>query len=408
MKLSKDSVIQRAPELKLLIRGNRIFLEPRPGMRRASNYHALGLLDIFGRPQTLQNALDQVGNRLTGRWDWINLTAEIKRLIAIGALLVDGQSHAKLGFAEARFDSSEIHLRMLRDTVRTQAYQSAIRASVTAQDTVIDVGTGTGVLAATAARQGAKKVFAIERSSNMAKLAERFFIDNGLKDSIEVVEGMSSQITLPAPADVLITETIGNDPLREGILEICHDAVSRRLVKPDARFIPSTLSLHSIGLQMPEELIGKLRFNSSNCREWKTRYGLDFSVFEAASMEAEGAVNLGSQETRNWKRFWAPVKLAEFRLGEEAAGNLKQDFTAECQSGGRLNCILLYFEATLDENTLLSTHPDHAGEHNSWANLVWIIKNDGLKVDRGERVDVTYRYDSIARRSAFSAKKTPA
>jgi 2-polyprenyl-3-methyl-5-hydroxy-6-metoxy-1,4-benzoquinol methylase len=408
MKIGKNSVIQRAPELKVIIRGNRVFLEPRPGIERASNYHALALLDVFGRPRTLENALDQVSSRLTGRWDWINLTAEIKRLVGLGALLVDGQSRARLSFSEARFDDSEIHVRMLRDTIRTKAYQKAIQATVTSNDTVIDIGTGTGVLAATAAKHGAKKIYAVERSSNMAKLSTRFFEENGLADRIEVIEGMSSQVTLPSPADVLITETIGNDPLREGILEICHDAVSRGLVKPDARFIPSTLTLYAIGLEMPEKLIGRLRFTDRDCQEWKELYGLDFSVYTQVSKEAEGFINLGSQVTRDWKRFWDPVELAEFKLGEAAACDIKHSLTSRCLVDGTLNCLLLFFEARLAVNTLLSTHPDRAAPTNSWANPVWVLRDNGLKVSNGENVSVLYKYDSIARMSRFSAKKTPA
>jgi len=53
---------------------------------------------------------------------------------------------------------------MLNDRQRTRSYQQAIREIVTPDDIVVDIGTGTGVPAATAAMAGTKDVYAIERN----------------------------------------------------------------------------------------------------------------------------------------------------------------------------------------------------------------------------------------------------
>ena len=59
---------------------------------------------------------------------------------------------------------------------------------------------------------------------------------------VTLVPGWSRQIELPEPADLLVAEVIGNEPLEEEILETTLDA-RRRLLKPDARLIPHTLTL---------------------------------------------------------------------------------------------------------------------------------------------------------------------
>jgi len=55
---------------------------------------------------------------------------------------------------------------MLKDTVRTLAYQRAIEANPQAfkDKIVLDIGCGTGILSIFAARAGAKHVYAIDNA----------------------------------------------------------------------------------------------------------------------------------------------------------------------------------------------------------------------------------------------------
>ena len=55
-------------------------------------------------------------------------------------------------------------VKMLNDRARTDAFIRAIEATVRPGDVVVDLGTGTGVLALAAARAGARRVYAIEAS----------------------------------------------------------------------------------------------------------------------------------------------------------------------------------------------------------------------------------------------------
>jgi type I protein arginine methyltransferase len=63
---------------------------------------------------------------------------------------------------------------MLEDHKRTGAYHEAIVNNRRCFEgkVVLDVGTGSGILAIFAAQAGAKKVYAVE-ATNMAKLAKR-------------------------------------------------------------------------------------------------------------------------------------------------------------------------------------------------------------------------------------------
>lgn len=79
---------------------------------------------------------------------------------------------------------------MLQDGVRTGTYRNAIiqNAGDFAGKVVLDVGTGTGILAFFAVQAGARKVYAVE-ASGIAAFARKLVSKNGMAHRIEVIEG---------------------------------------------------------------------------------------------------------------------------------------------------------------------------------------------------------------------------
>ncbi len=77
---------------------------------------------------------------------------------------------------------------MISDEARTTAFAHAIAESVKPGDVVIDVGAGTGILSLFAARAGARRVIAVERSG-MAELARELIAHNGMQEQVEVFVG---------------------------------------------------------------------------------------------------------------------------------------------------------------------------------------------------------------------------
>src|SRR3954454_16113224 len=79
-----------------------------------------------------------------------------------------------------------LHGAMLDDRRRTRSFIAAIEAAVRPGDVVVEIGTGTGVLAVAAARAGARRVYALE-SANMAAWARRIFAANRVSDRATLV-----------------------------------------------------------------------------------------------------------------------------------------------------------------------------------------------------------------------------
>ena len=71
------------------------------------------------------------------------------------------------------------HFRMLADSECNDAYQRAIERAVSPNLSVLDIGTGSGLLAMMAARAGAGRVTACEVSPHIAAAARQVVADNG-------------------------------------------------------------------------------------------------------------------------------------------------------------------------------------------------------------------------------------
>ncbi len=147
------------------------------------------------------------------------------------------------------YECIAIHGEMIWDTVRVNAFREALRQAA-AGKTVLDIGTGMGILSMLAVQAGAKHVYAVE-GSRIADTAEELIAENGLSGQITLLRGYSHAITLPQRCDLLVSEMVGHYGIEEDICEIFADA-RERLLTPCARIIPQTLDLFLAPVQVPE------------------------------------------------------------------------------------------------------------------------------------------------------------
>lgn len=103
----------------------------------------------------------------------------------------------------------------LIDEERTLAFGKAIASTVRPGDVVVDMGTGSGVLAMLAVRAGAKRVYAVELDRNNIATLEAVFRANGLADQIVLVAGDVTKVDLPEKVDVILGEMIATALLEE-------------------------------------------------------------------------------------------------------------------------------------------------------------------------------------------------
>jgi SAM-dependent methyltransferase len=142
------------------------------------------------------------------------------------------------------------HREYLSDAARVSAFAAAIARVVRTGDVVLDLASGTGVLGLLACRAGASRVYAID-AGGMAQPARALARENGLDDRVHVTHGFSGDVDLPERADVLVTDQIGHFGFDAGIVQFVADA-RRRLLKPDARIVPSRIDLVVAPVEAPD------------------------------------------------------------------------------------------------------------------------------------------------------------
>lgn len=140
------------------------------------------------------------------------------------------------------------YIEMANDETRNSWFWEAIcrRLHGSKDLVVLEIGTGPFcLLAQMAAQAGARRVYAVEADPSAAENARACVAEaeatNGVPHGvIEVIEGFSTDITLPERADLLVAEIVGNIATAEGIVGTMLDAQQRHLKRPydPASYIP--------------------------------------------------------------------------------------------------------------------------------------------------------------------------
>lgn len=383
-----DTVLQRIPQVSVRLQANEMVSVEADDRRILLGPHTLAVLDAFSRPATFSEVLRRLEVRTTGAQDWIELTSTIMELYRAGVLRAEEEATLPTALTNFGFDNPRFHVKMLNDRSRTQAYISAIREVVRPGDVVVDLGTGTGVLAVAAAQAGARHVYAIEAGA-VAGAARAVFDANGMGDRITLVEGWSTGVTLPEPADVLVTETIGDEPLSEKVLEFTLDS-RKRLLKSDARVVPGRVRLAVLPLTIPPEVLVEHTFSPAGAETWKAWYQIDFhplSNFNPYLCSVKPLL------ARGWPTFSDPLPVGAWDLSKFESFKIRKQAEFAAIRSGTLNGLLVYAELDLSPMVTLSLHPKEVNAASSWQSSVWIPRRP-LDVSRGERFSVSYNYPS--------------
>jgi protein arginine N-methyltransferase 1 len=365
--LSPDTVLQLAPNFRTRFdAAGHVLLDSPVGTVVDIGPRGFAILSMFSRPLALGDALERLEAEFGGSTDFAPTMSVINMLIEEHTLITSEAGRApSSGWA----DPIE-HARMLHDDRRTRDFISALAAAVQPGDVVLDIGTGSGVLAVAVARAGASRVYAVE-ASDIAAVAARVFEANGVADRVTLVPGWSRQIELPERADLLVAEVIGNEPLEEEILETTLDA-RRRLLKPGARLVPHTLELVARPLLLPEAEVRQRVFGPTAVERWRDLYAIDFRpLLDVAAKEPVYSVAEG-EVVATWPPVGPPAVLASVDLTtfEEASVRACTDLAVD--PPGQVNAVAVTFRACLHDGVAHTLDP-WTWPSSSWATSVWVL-----------------------------------
>jgi len=98
------------------------------------------------------------------------------------------------------------------------------------------LGSGTGFMGLIACRAGARRVYAIE-AAYIIQMAKELAAANGYADRVEFIQALSTQVTLPEPVNVIVSDLHGALPFFETGIQAIIDA-RRRFLSPGGTLIP--------------------------------------------------------------------------------------------------------------------------------------------------------------------------
>mmetsp|Transcript_20142 Transcript_20142/g.24830 ORF Transcript_20142/g.24830 Transcript_20142/m.24830 type:complete len:577 (+) Transcript_20142:76-1806(+) len=158
------------------------------------------------------------------------------------------------------YSHSSIHETMLKDCIRTEAYQNAILLNkhLFVDKVVVDIGCGTGVLSIFAAKAGAKKVIAID-ASDVHKEAREIVQLNGFGGIIHVIHGkvenliLNKQLPLEddEKVDVILSEWMGYSLFYETMLPSVLSVRDRFMDKENGTMWPNRSAMFIEGASDP-------------------------------------------------------------------------------------------------------------------------------------------------------------
>jgi type I protein arginine methyltransferase len=141
--------------------------------------------------------------------------------------------------------------KMIADGLRTDAYVTALSNAIGPNSVVVDLGSGPGLFALIACRLGARRVFAIE-SDNIIQVGRDAARELGLSDRIEFIQNLSTKVTLPEQATVIVSDLHGVLPWFGLHIRSIIDARSRFLA-PGGVLIPSRDRLWAAVVEAPAQ-----------------------------------------------------------------------------------------------------------------------------------------------------------
>ncbi len=275
------------------------------------------------------------------------------------------------------------HLPMVNDTGRNDAYRRAIESVVKKDDVVLDIGTGSGLLAMMAARAGARKVVACELLGSMAEMAHRILSRNGYDDVITVLPKPSNELVvgedLPEPASVVISEILDVTLIGEGVIPSLRHA-ARHLARPDARVIPAAARLWGMLIEWPgERTINPVR---EVC-------GFDFRDFDL--FRNPNTHVPFDEERENHRVLTKPFEIASYDFRDPpdfTAADRIETLTLAASETGMGHAVTVWFDLDLGDGITFSTR--HESNLNHFHRTAQFLNND-LPVRAGKEFQLAIR-----------------
>lgn len=277
------------------------------------------------------------------------------------------------------------HFPMMNDEERNDVYDAALRKVVTPDSIVLDIGSGSGLLAMMAARAGAKHVFTCEANKSLANKAREIVALNGYSDVITVIGKKSTELKIGEDmserADILVSEILDECLLGEGVVPSVYHA-RQQLVKEDACVIPAAATIYAA-------LVESECIYETYCVDKAS--GFDVSVFNEFTRAAYTILRLPSFPHRVVSDS---VEAFHFDLARPDPSDAGDElFSVPVNVDCTCHAVVFWFRLELDSELSVETSPQNEKGH--WMQAAQVA-NPPLELKAGDVIKLRGKYDSVS------------
>ncbi|HEO1777100.1 hypothetical protein [Acinetobacter baumannii] len=247
-------------------------------------------------------------------------------------------------------DLAAIHHKwMLDDKYRINQYKLAIEKICKHNDTIVDLGCGTGVLTHLCKTKNVKSIIGIEYFEWVAKLFEKSIPANLIyKYKIENKSSFEVDVTRDNPT-ILITETIGQIGPEENIVESIFDFCQRH--KTINKIIPSDLEIYIQPVYSYK--IEELKKSFINSYLSSIDYG-DNEKEVIDFLEKSYSEIILNEPIVDSILDGERILISHYKLGKTYDSSFEKKIDVSSYTNS--NAIHIYFNARLDEEIYLSSY----------------------------------------------------
>ena len=252
----------------------------------------------------------------------------------------------------SNLDLLQFHAYCLTETgSRLTQYADAIGTTVRDGDVVLDLGTGSALLAVLACRAGAERVYAVE-STDAIRIGELLASGSEYRERIEFIQVSSSQLVLPEPVDVIVADIHDTFGLQPGALNSFIDA-RKRLLKPGGAIIPRATELLVAPVEAPA-------FYAREIDVWaRDVQGVDLSAVRPLAV---GHVHAGRFSPEHL--LSAPAQLGAIGIAEVESLHISGSVRTTAARGGLLHGVCGCFVTTLAGDIRMGNVPGDSSTTN--------------------------------------------
>src|SRR5690349_19775925 len=267
---------------------------------------------------------------------------------------------------------------MLADASRMDAYAATLRQVIKPESVVMDLGCGPGVFALLACKLGARHVYAVEPESILA-LAREVAAANSFSDRIEFFEKLSTEITLPEPATIIISDLRGVLPLFEQNVTSIIDA-RKRLLAPGGVLIPQRDVLWAAVVEAPEqyeEIVGP----------WRNQFELDLAAGRRLVTNTWRKSRIKPEQLLTDAVRWSTLDYYEV-----SSPDVRAEISWQAARKGTAHGLAVWFDSELADDICFSNHP--AAPETIYG-IGFFPFSQPVEVSEGDRITVLLAADLV-------------